>query len=180
MRGYIRGKLWDKQEFSLYPHAYCGELRIPYPNHRGRVIILCLGLRGEVAIPTSCCFFLVTTTKPSTAQSEDPVPLFAALGAMCLLRRATIDMEPPAFLVLLTVCPCCTSWFLNTMSLYDIVPDGEGSDSSAISLLWSQHASKKTVHILTRFWVQANGARALSLSRSARPTIFGNLKGYKM
>jgi hypothetical protein len=67
-------------------------------------------------------------------------------------------MESPAFLVLLTVCSCCMSWFLNTTSLYDIVTDREGSDSSAISLLWSRYASKKTVHILTCFWVQANGA----------------------
>jgi hypothetical protein len=69
---------------------------------------------------------------------------------------ATTDTEPPAFLVLLTVCSCCTSWFLNTPSLYDTVTDGEGSDLSATSLLWSQHTSKKTVHILTCFWVQAN------------------------
>lgn len=153
MRGYIRGKLWDKQEFSLCPHGYSGHWRIPYPSHRGPVILLCLGLRGEVAIPTSCCFFRVTTTNPSTGLSEDPASLIASLGTMSLLRTATIDMQP-----LHSWCSCCMSWFLNTTSLYDIVTDGEGSDPSAISLLWSWHASKKTVHILTRFWVHANGA----------------------
>jgi hypothetical protein len=52
----------------------------------------------------------------------------ASLGTMSLLRTATIDTEPPAFLVLLTVCSCCMSQFRNTMSLYNMVTDGEGSD----------------------------------------------------
>jgi hypothetical protein len=42
-----------------------------------------------VAIRTLRRFFLVTKTNPSTAESDDPVPLIASLAATSLLTAAT-------------------------------------------------------------------------------------------